>query len=132
MPNINISSGSDFSKKKFGSVVKLTKPAFVHNGKIFSDHIFNNQKTIPYYKNEAYYVAHGLPDDFSLLNNAIPFSFGSNNEIQNFIQTQYNILNNPPSNPVENRSFSANTTTSNISSILDPYDDNEPPECTIP
>lgn len=81
MPNnINISSGSDFSKKKFGSITKLTKPTFVHNGKVFSDHIFNNQQTLPLIEDNIYYTAHGLPDLYQTYE-LIPFNI-NNIELQ--------------------------------------------------
>ena len=61
--NINISSGSkSFQNKIFGSIVKLTKPSFAYDGKIFSDSIFNNQRTIPLLEDNIYYFNHGLND----------------------------------------------------------------------
>ena len=83
MPNnINISSGSNsFQNKIFGSIVKLTKPSFSYSGKIFSDTIFDNQRTIPLLEDNIYYINHGLPNEIILydLNYAIDVSIELDN-----------------------------------------------------
>jgi hypothetical protein len=68
MPNnINISSGStSFQNKIFGSIVKLTKPSFAYQGKIFSDTSFLNQKIISLLEDDTYYFNHGLPNEIIL------------------------------------------------------------------
>lgn len=136
--NINISSGSrSFQNKIFGSITKLTKPSFAYEGKIFSDTAFNNQKIIPYYKNSRYYIAHGLPDDFSLLDPTI-IPFGSDLEAQT-IETSFGILVDPSQqNPVALKSILSSI--QSLSSVknganlegppfADPYDDNNN-QCT--
>lgn len=147
MPNnINISSGSDFSKKKFGSITKLTKPAFVHNGKVFSDNIFKNQRTIPLLENNTYYVNHGLTDPYTIyeeiigffnLENYMGMSVSEAEELISFIQS----LNNTNSiaqraslssaNALLSTLIGASSQTSIGANPSDPYDNNppDPPQC---
>lgn len=135
--NIKISSGSDFSKKIFGPVTKPIKPSFTYEGKVFSDTTFKNQRIIPYYKNETYYIPHGLPDDFTFLNseNSVLFSFNEDNQVQNLL---YDILANVSSNPVKDRADAALSSVAPVGvggfSFFDPYDQNpqDPPKCSIP
>lgn len=92
--NINISSGSrSFQNKIFGSIVKLTNPSFVYAGKIFSDNIFDNEKTIPLLEDDIFYTNHGLPNEIILydLNYPIDVSIELNNlSILNVIITSNN------------------------------------------
>lgn len=138
MPNnINISSGSDFSKKKFGSITKLTKPTFVHNGKVFSDNIFKNQRTIPLLADDQYFFDHGLLDADILIDYSI--SVIIDNTLIQQLTNNYNTLSINSSNSLAIRNTLANITsiasassTIGTSSLLtDPYDNN-PPDCPVP
>jgi hypothetical protein len=129
--NISISSGSDFTKKIFGSISKLTKPTFVHDGKIFSDTNFKNQRTIPLIEDSLYYIGHGLPDDFSLFGSTV--TFGTDIEIQQMFESIFSVLADSPSNSIETRATlaaiqSLNSATNGASfsgqSLLDPYGGN--------
>jgi hypothetical protein len=111
--NISISSGTDFSKKIFGSVSKLRKPAFVHDGKIFSDNTFNNQRTIPLLVDNIYYTEHGLSDELigydynnpiSIINNTILNSMNSN-EYETY--SQFAILSDNTGSSVSERNMGA-------------------------
>jgi hypothetical protein len=134
--NINISSGSkSFQNKIFGSIVKLTKPSFVHSGKIFSNTIFNNQKIIPLSENSQYFQNHGLIDSNILIDYSISADF--NNTISQSIN-EYIMLSTHNLNPIAKKniegiltSITSSSSTIGGSSISDPYDDN-PTDCPIP
>ena len=143
--NINISSGSDFSKRIFGPITKPQKPAFVHNGSVFSDNIFKNQKISSILQNNTYYIDHGLPDDYVIYEQILGFfneteyegMSSISNDFISFIQSLNNL------SPIQQRaiistanSILSNTTGSNLSSSVgsnssDPYDNNPPPPCPI-
>lgn len=139
--NINISSGSDFSKKIFGSIVKLTKPTFVHNSKVFSDHVFRNQQTLPLLENSIYYTNHGL-SDIDEIYGLSQYYFNLDIEIQTVVSSFIQAFTNETNNPVATRSLRSSL--NSISSSMygsDPfntsrpsYDDNTPPpdECRTP
>ena len=145
MLNINISSGSDFSKKKFGSIVKLTKPTFVYNGKIFSNNNFRNQRTIPVLENNIYYSNHGLVDS-DVIYGITQYSFNLNNQqIQSDIVSIMEFLI-PPNSTGSVASRATGATLTSLSSSTngavsmssvgdapaDPYDDNDPPCPPVP
>jgi hypothetical protein len=144
MSNINISSGSDFSKKKFGSIVKLTKPTFVYNGKIFSNNNFRNQRTIPVLENNIYYSNHGLVDS-DVIYDITEYSFNlDNQQIQSDIVSIMQFLIPDDTGPVSSRATGATLTSlssstngavsmsSGGSAPADPYDDNNPPCPPVP
>lgn len=137
LKNISISSGSNFSKKIFGSITKPRNPSFIHSGKIFSDNTFKNQRTIPLLENNIYYANHGLIDSDIIIDYSIQASF-DNLVIQAF-NHNYTILSNSIAS-IDTRSITAllrsiesNYVGSSSSSINteDPYDNN-PPQCDIP
>ena len=138
MPNnISISSGYNFTKKIFGSVKKLTKPAFVHDGRVFSDNTFKNQKTIPLLENSIYYTNHGLKDEDVLIDYDISVSFNDNNIIQQFINNYQILVNTDNLNPraIESMLKSLESGVKSLSSnsiTKDPYDNNPPPKCDVP
>jgi hypothetical protein len=139
MPNnINISSGSkSFQNKIFGSIVKLTKPSFAYEGKIFSDSIFDNQRTIPLLENNSYFQNHGLID-FDVLINYNIYSNFDNILLQSINEFQVLAAGNTL-NPIALKNIQASITNSISSSttlggnpFVDPYSNN-PPNCpTIP
>jgi hypothetical protein len=140
MPNnINISSGSrSFQNKIFGSVTQLSKPSFVYDGKIFSDTIFNNQRTIPLLENNIYYINHGL-EDSDIIYDITQHSFNSNQEIQSYVYTILNTFDSS-SGPIQSRaqqsslsSISSSTSgaasASSTSVTESIYTNNPPPPC---
>jgi hypothetical protein len=144
--NINISSGSkSFQNKIFGSIVKLTKPSFAYDGKIFSDNIFDNQKTIPLLENNTYYIGHGLPDS-DVIYGITQYSFSlDNQEIQSDIVSIMQLLNFANNTgPVASRATVATLTSLSSSTngavsvssggsvTPDPYNNNPPPPCSPP
>ena len=128
--NINISSGSkSFQNKIFGSIVKLTKPSFAYDGKIFSDTTFNNQKIIPLLEDNIYYANHGLPDE------PIVYDYEHPIDLTILIQSLSNKNTSPYSilsTIVNNTSVASRNNTSTINSsitvplLLDPRDPNYP------
>lgn len=138
--NIKISSGSDFSKKKFGLITKLTKPTFVHNGKVFSNNTFKNQRTIPLLENNIYYTNHGLPEDFNIYEYKIS-NFGPIN-IQSYMEFLIQSADTGLINPIQLRAFTStiqsnpatniNSVASSLLNVNDPYNNNPPPECPLP
>jgi hypothetical protein len=144
MSNINISSGLDFSKKKFGSIVKLTKPSFVYNGKIFSDSIFSNQRTIALLEDNIYYFNHGLVDS-DVIYGITQYSFSlDNQEIQSDIVSIMQFLIPDNTGPVSSKATGATLTSLSSSTngavsvssggsvTPDPYNNNPPPPCSPP
>jgi hypothetical protein len=139
--NISISSGKDFTKKIFGSVSKLRKPAFVHDGKIFSDHIFNNQRNIPLLEDNIYFINHGLPDDYQVYEQILA-NFNNNPNIQSFRAAMALIQSIGTNSTIQDRSiiqtmnsiFSSSAGANldpSVSSSDDPYNNNPPPQCPI-
>lgn len=138
--NISISSGSDFSKKKFGTITKLTKPAFVYTGRVLSDNTFQNQTTIPLLENNIYYSNHGLKDENVLIDYSISVNF-NDNVIQQFIEEYkiFSITSDQSTRAIQSLLTSLQSSSVSLSSLgpgsgqtKDPYDNNPPPECPVP
>ena len=128
--NINISSGSkSFQNKIFGSIVKLSKPSFVYEGKIFSDSTFNNQRTTPVPEDNIYYVNHGLPDEPIIYDYEHPIDLTILiQSLSNKNTSLYSIL----STIVNNTSVASRNNISTVNSsvtvplLIDPTDPNYP------
>lgn len=121
--NINISSGSkSFQNKIFGSIVKLSKPSFAYEGKIFSDSIFDNQRTIPVLEDNIYYANHGLPDEPIIY--LYEYAIDLNLYIQSIINnSMYSSLAGPTTNAVSTRNANVVLNTTIPSPLsLDPSD----------
>lgn len=138
---LNISSGSNFSKKIFSTQNISNKPSLIHSGKIFSNNIFTNTKITPLLTNDMYYVGHGLIDGDVIIDYSVSSSFSDESlEGQSIIETDnLAALNVSSNNTGKYRTQSAfikaatsSFTGSTTNIIIDPYTNNPPPGCDVP